>query len=500
MSRECPNAEKKADGADGADGERKERYIPPAIGEDEESLFQTLAVGINFKKQASIPVKMTGEDCDEIKPIDSFEEPGFSETLMSNIKRTKYEIPTPVQKYSIPTILKKRDLMACAQTGSGKTAAYILPILKNILEDGIQSGEFTPVQTPQALILAPTRELAIQILTECRKFSFQSIIRSNILYGGAATGHQLNELSRGTNILVATPGRLLDIVNKEKVSLEKVKYLVLDEADRMLDLGFEGPVREILSKIKTSKEERCTFMFSATFPTEIQKLAQDFLNKYIFLTIGIVGGANTDVEQIIFKTTQFEKRNKLLEILNEVGNERIMIFLEHKKQADIIAFFLCQKNYPATSIHGDRLQSQRELALKDFKTGKSKIIVCTSVAARGLDISDVNHVINYDLPQTIDEYVHRIGRTGRCGNIGKAVSFFDSESDNDKKLARNLIKILQQAGKQVPDWLESLGDDALGTQFGGASGHTNDIRSFKSLAINDSKPGSGAAAAADEDW
>jgi probable ATP-dependent RNA helicase DDX4 len=270
----------------------------------------------------------------------------------------------------------------------------------------------------------------------------------------------------------------------------------------MLDLGFEGPVREILSKFKVAKEERCTFMFSATFPTEIQKLAQDFLNRYLFLTVGIVGGANTDVEQVIYKTTQFEKRNKLLEILNEVGNERIMIFLEHKKQADIIAFFLCQKNYPATSIHGDRLQSQRELALHEFKTGKSKIIVCTSVAARGLDISDVNHVINYDLPQTIDEYVHRIGRTGRCGNIGKSVSFFDIESENDKKLSRNLIKILQQAGKQVPDWLESLGDDAFGATFSGASGHTKDIRSFKSLAIDDSITASAAvkSSGADEDW
>ena len=290
----------------------------------------------------------------------------------------------------------------------------------------------------------------------------------------------------------------MDIINKDKVSLEKVKYIVLDEADRMLDLGFEGPVREILGKCQMSKDERCMFMFSATFPTEIQKLAQDFLNRYIFLTIGIVGGANTDVEQAIYKTTQFEKRNKLLEILNEVGNERIMIFLEHKKQADILAFFLCQKNYPATSIHGDRLQSQREKALLDFKSGTSKIIVCTSVAARGLDISDVNHVINYDLPQTIDEYVHRIGRTGRCGNIGKAVSFFDAESENDRKLGRNLVKILMQAGKEVPEWLNSVADDALGTQFSGGK-CVDDIRSFKSLAI--STPAAAAAAAAtEEEW
>jgi probable ATP-dependent RNA helicase DDX4 len=270
-----------------------------------------------------------------------------------------------------------------------------------------------------------------------------------------------------------------------KISLEKVKYFVLDEADRMLDMGFEKDVRDILAKgsIK-AKEERCTFMFSATFPNEIQKLAQDFLNDYLFLTVGVVGGANSDVEQTIYKMKRLEKRDKLIEIINDIGNDKVMIFIEHKKQADVLGFFLIQKGYPTTTIHGDRLQSQRETALTDFKAGKSKIIVCTSVAARGLDIEKVNHVINYDLPQSIDEYVHRIGRTGRCGNLGKAISFLDEDSEMDRKLARPLVRILTQAKQTVPDWLEGIAMDSAGSAFTG-DGCTDDMRNkFEKTTLN----------------
>lgn len=271
----------------------------------------------------------------------------------------------------------------------------------------------------------------------------------------------------------------------------------------MLDMGFEKNVREILSKCTMSKTERCTFMFSATFPEEIQKMAQDFLNNYIFLAIGTVGGANTDVEQLIYKTGRFDRRAKLVEILNEIGQERTMVFVEHKKEADQIAFFLIQKGYPTTSIHGDRLQSQREKALSEFIKGDAKIIVATSVAARGLDISDVNHVINYDLPQTIDEYVHRIGRTGRCGNIGKSISFFNTESENDLKLARNLVSVLTDAGKEVPDWLSAIADDSTGgSHFLDAGKHADDIRDdFRSLALTTSTAGVATnKAGGDDDW
>ena len=241
-------------------------------------------------------------------------------------------------------------------------------------------------------------------------------------------------------------------------------------------MGFEKSVRDILTKGSIqAKGERTTLMFSATFPKEIQHLAQDFLNNYLFLAVGIVGGANSDVEQSFHKCTKFEKRDKVVEILNEIGQDKVMIFIEHKKQADVMGFYLLQKGYPTTTLHGDRLQSQRELALKEFKTGKSNIIVCTSVAARGLDIEKVNHVINVDLPQTVDEYVHRIGRTGRCGNIGKAISFFDPESDNDLKLARPLARILVESGQPVPDWLSSFAEDSIGTAFASKE-CTDDLR------------------------
>jgi probable ATP-dependent RNA helicase DDX4 len=492
MSRDCPNPKKEQKNENGEEI-KKERYIPPPI--DDNDLFHTITTGVNFKKQAEIPVNVSGEDAD-IKPLQKFSDAKLSDLLSENIARTKYETPTPVQQYAIPIMLKRRDLMACAQTGSGKTAAYLIPIMTNILEDGIESGYLAPVQTPQALILAPTRELAIQIYSECKKFSYNSIIRSAILYGGTVTKFQVDELAKGTNIVVATPGRLLDILSKGILSFDKLKYVVLDEADRMLDLGFEGEVRKILDHCKRTKTERCTFMFSATFPAEIQKLAQDFLNNYLFLTVGIVGGANADVEQIIYKATKHEKREKLFGILNEIGNERTMVFVESKSDADILALLLIQKGYPTTSIHGDRLQSQREAALKDFKTGKCKIIVCTSVAARGLDISDVNHVINVDLPQSIDEYVHRIGRTGRCGNIGRSISFFDPKSDKDHKLARGLVRILMQANKDIPDWLNAIAEDTHGSSFNDGK-CTDDLRSnFKSLAV--SSPA--APAAEDETW
>ena len=244
-------------------------------------------------------------------------------------------------------------------------------------------------------------------------------------------------------------------------------------------------------------------MFSATFPEEIQKLAQDHLHDYIFLTVGLLGGANTDVTQTVYKVSRMEKRDRLVEILNDIGNERTMVFIEHKKQADVISFFLLQQKFPTTSIHGDRLQSQREEALRDFKSGKSKIIVATSVAARGLDIKKVQHVINYDMPQSVDEYVHRIGRTGRCGNLGKSISFFDPTNDNDIKLARPLVRILTEAQQNVPEWLSMLAEDSHGSAFSGAI-HSNDIRGkFGAMSLSNGSAmaaASTAAPAEEEEW
>lgn len=261
----------------------------------------------------------------------------------------------------------------------------------------------------------------------------------------------------------------MDFVKRGKITLDKVQYLILDEADRMLDMGFEPEIRALVgSPGMPSKNERHTLMFSATFPDDIQKLAHEFLrDDFIFLTVGIVGGACSDVEQTVLQVDGGDKRDELVKLLEEVkvSRARTLVFVETKRNADFLACFLSQNEFPSTSIHGDRLQQQREEALRDFKKGESPILVATSVAARGLDIPKVEHVVNYDIPKSIDEYVHRIGRTGRCGHQGKATSFFDNEKDHE--IARSLIKTLSNAGQTVPDWLSECGDHAIGTGFGG---------------------------------
>ncbi|XP_072303944.1 probable ATP-dependent RNA helicase DDX4 [Eucyclogobius newberryi] len=402
--------------------------------------------------------------------IMSFEEAALCESLKRNVSKSGYVKPTPVQKHGIPIISSGRDLMACAQTGSGKTAAFLLPILQQLMADGVAASQFSELQEPEAIIVAPTRELINQTYLEARKFAHGTCVRPVVVYGGVNTGHQIRDLCRGCNIICGTPGRLLDVINRGKVGLSKLRYLVLDEADRMLDMGFEPDMRRLVgSPGMPTKENRQTLMFSATYPEDIQKLAADFLKTdYLFLAVGIVGGACSDVHQEFVEVTKFEKREKLLDALKVTGTERTMVFVETKRQADFIAAFLCQEKFPTTSIHGDREQREREQALADFRFGKCPILVATSVAARGLDIPDVQHVINFDLPNNVDEYVHRIGRTGRCGNIGRAVSFFDP--DNDSQLARSLISILSKAQQEVPSWLEEKafgGPGSAGPALGG---------------------------------
>uniref|UniRef100_A0A8C6W6H2 RNA helicase n=1 Tax=Nannospalax galili TaxID=1026970 RepID=A0A8C6W6H2_NANGA len=432
----------------------KVMYIPPPPPEDEDSIFAHYQTGINFDKYDTILVEVSGHD---VPPaILTFEEANFCQTLNNNIAKAGYTKLTPVQKYSIPIVLAGRDLMACAQTGSGKTAAFLLPILAHMMRDGITASRFKELQEPECIIVAPTRELINQIYLEARKFSFGTCVRAVVIYGGTQFGHSIRQLVQGCNILCATPGRLIDIIGKEKIGLKQVKYLVLDEADRMLDMGFGPEIKKLISFPGIpSKEHRQTLLFSATFPEEIQRLAGEFLkSSYLFVAVGQVGGACRDVQQTILQVGQYSKREKLVEILRNIGDERTMVFVETKKKADFIATFLCQEKISTTSIHGDREQREREQALGDFRCGKCPVLVATSVAARGLDIENVQHVINFDLPSTIDEYVHRIGRTGRCGNTGRAISFFDTESDNH--LAQPLVKVLSDAQQDVPAWLEEI--------------------------------------------
>jgi len=424
----------------------KEREVEDLWGSQTKS-------GINFSKYDSIPVKILGEN--KPSPITIFQTSGLATVLLENVRRAEYTVPTPVQKHGIPIIMAGRDLMASAQTGSGKTAAFLLPIIDRIISSRAPSGAGLSAQAPQAVIITPTRELAIQISEEARKFATGTDVKTAILYGGTQTMHQASQLRRGCNILVATPGRLLDFAERGHVTFGSIQFLILDEADRMLDQGFMPAIRRAISiPSMPSKMQRQTLMFSATFPSEIQRCAGEFLNNYLHLQVGLVGGACADVVQTFYRTSKYEKKDKFVGILNEDGRnakERTLVFVETKRQADFLCLSLCEEGFPSTSIHGDRLQSEREQALDDFKAGRTPILVATAVAARGLDIPNVMHVVNYDLPKELDEYIHRIGRTGRVGNTGRATSFFD-EREN-AALARPLVKVLTDVKQPVPDWL-----------------------------------------------
>ena len=243
--------------------------------------------------------------------------------------------------------------MGCAQTGSGKTAAFLLPVLTGMIRDGVEDGAFSEAQTPAAIIVGPTRELVLQIYQEALKFAYSTIIRPVVVYGGTSVGHQLRQVEQGAHMVVGTPGRLLDFIGKGKISLSKCRYLILDEADRMLDMGFEHEIRKLVEQLGLpGKTERQTLMFSATFPEEIQKLAADFLNDYLFCTVGRVGSANTDITQTVHEVSEFDKREKLVSILNESGSDRTLVFVETKRNADFLATFLSQSEFPTTSIHG----------------------------------------------------------------------------------------------------------------------------------------------------
>uniref|UniRef100_A0A7S3JRZ4 RNA helicase n=1 Tax=Aureoumbra lagunensis TaxID=44058 RepID=A0A7S3JRZ4_9STRA len=439
--------------------ERLERELFPPKNE-------TQGTGINFSNYDKIPVEMSGEDCPE--PYEEFPREILGEAISHNLELCHYTRPTPVQKYALPIGLNGRDMMACAQTGSGKTGGFLFPVLVSLLRDGAispdgedidQSQSYTRKSRarPNALVLAPTRELVSQIFDEARKFCYCTGVRPVVCYGGADTRYQLQELERGADLLVATPGRLVDFLERGRVTLSACRFLVLDEADRMLDMGFEPQIRRIVCQEDMPRTgDRQTFMFSATFPREMQILAGDFLHNYIFLTVGRVGSACKDVTQKFQFVETRDKPDVLMRYLSSLSPEEnglTLVFVETKRDADYLEDLLCNQGFPASSIHGDKSQTDREHALRDFKSGRTPILVGTDVAARGLDIPNVLQVINFDLPRAVSDYVHRIGRTGRAGNTGFAMSFL---SDKNRNIVRELIDLLLENGQEVPSWMENM--------------------------------------------
>ncbi|XP_058180345.1 ATP-dependent RNA helicase-like protein DB10 [Rhododendron vialii] len=380
-------------------------------------------------------------------PFTSFEDTGFPPEILREVHKAGFSAPTPIQAQSWPIALKSRDIVAVAKTGSGKTLGYLLPGFMHLkrLRNNPQLG-------PTVLVLSPTRELATQIQEEAVKFGKSSRISSTCLYGGAPKGPQLRDLDRGTDIVVATPGRLNDILEMKRVSLRQVSYLVLDEADRMLDMGFEPQIRKIVKEVPSDRQ---TLMYTATWPKEVRKIAADLLVNPVQVNIGNIDElvANKAITQHVEIMSPMEKQRRLEQILRSLEpGSKVLIFCTTKKMCDQLTRSLTRQ-FGAAAIHGDKSQGERDYVLNQFRSGRSPILVATDVAARGLDIKDIRMVINYDFPTGVEDYVHRIGRTGRAGATGVAFTFL---SEQDAKHASDLIKVLEGANQRIPVELRDM--------------------------------------------
>ncbi|EOO00620.1 putative atp-dependent rna helicase dbp-2 protein [Phaeoacremonium minimum UCRPA7] len=393
------------------------------------------------------------------KPVETFDEAGFPRYVMDEVKAQGFPAPTAIQSQGWPMALSGRDVVGIAETGSGKTLTYCLPAIVHINAQPL----LAPGDGPIVLVLAPTRELAVQIQQEITKFGKSSRIRNTCVYGGVPKGPQIRDLSRGVEVCIATPGRLIDMLEAGKTNLRRVTYLVLDEADRMLDMGFEPQIRKIIGQIRPDRQ---TLMWSATWPKEVRNLASDFLNDFIQVNIGSMDlSANHRITQIVEVVSEGEKRERMIKHMEKIMDDKankILIFTGTKRVADEITRFLRQDGWPALSIHGDKQQNERDWVLDQFKTGKSPIMVATDVASRGIDVRNITHVLNYDYPNNSEDYIHRIGRTGRAGAKGTAITFFTT--DNSKQ-ARDLVNVLQEAKQQIDPRLAEM------VRYSGGGGH-----------------------------
>jgi ATP-dependent RNA helicase RhlE len=345
----------------------------------------------------------------------SFTALGLSEKILEGVKAMGYIDPTPIQLRAIPLILSGRDVIGSAQTGTGKTAAFALPILSKLAQHA---------PGPRVLILEPTRELAAQVETAIRDYSRFTNLRTTVVYGGVGYGRQTDELRAGADIVVATPGRLIDHMEKGTVRLDKVEFLVLDEADRMLDMGFLPDVRRILDRCP---RQRHTALFSATIPPQIETLIKWAMHNPETIEIGARRTPAETVKHVIYPVSDSQKSDLLLQLLERVNYNSVLVFCRTKHGADRIAGLLKRNNHAVAVLHSNRTQREREQALQGFRNGKFEVLVATDIAARGLDIADVSHVINYDVPQHPEDYIHRIGRTGRAEASGDAFTIMTAE-------------------------------------------------------------------------
>ncbi len=365
----------------------------------------------------------------------SFDSLGLSDHLLQAITKQGYTEPTPVQSQSIPLVLQGRDVLAGAQTGTGKTAAFTLPLLQRL------SGERPEHRSPRALVLTPTRELAAQVQESVRDYGTGLPLRSTTIFGGVGIGPQIQQLRRGVDILVATPGRLLDHVGQKTVDLSKIEILVLDEADRMLDMGFIRDIRKILELLP---KERQNLLFSATFSEEIRKLADGILNEPAYVDVAPRNAAADQVTHQIHPVAKERKRALLSHLIDQGDWRQVLVFARTKHGSNRLAEQLSRDGLTATAIHGNKSQTARTRALSDFKRGNVRVLVATDIAARGLDIEQLPHVVNYELSNVAEDYVHRIGRTGRAGETGQAISLVSAD---ERKHLKSIERLL---GRKLP--------------------------------------------------
>lgn len=368
---------------------------------------------------------MLFKDLDIIKPI------------LRAVEEAGYEQPTEIQENSIPVVLKGKDILGCAQTGTGKTAAFAIPILQNIVRDKEKNDE----RNIKALIVAPTRELAIQIEENFAMYSKYLDIKDTVIFGGVNQSSQVRKIKAGVDVLIATPGRLLDLSNQKHVDLKNVKYFVLDEADRMLDMGMIHDVKKIISRLP---KERQNLLFSATMPKEVMKLVNSILKNPVKVEVQPVSSTAEIISQGVYHVPKKNKKSLLIHLLKDESIKSVIVFSRTKHGANKIAKDLEKAGVAAAAIHGNKSQNQRQLALNNFKEGNIRVLVATDIAARGIDIDELSHVINYDLPDVAETYVHRIGRTGRAGASGVAITFCDEE---EKAMFRSIEKVI---GKSIP--------------------------------------------------
>ncbi|KAM9857582.1 putative ATP-dependent RNA helicase DDX17 [Aulostomus maculatus] len=413
-----------------------------------------------YRRKKEITVK--GSGCP--KAVTTFQQAQFPQYVIDVLVQQNFKEPTPIQSQGFPLALSGRDMVGIAQTGSGKTLAYLLPAIVHINHQPyLERGD-----GPICLVLAPTRELAQQVQQVTYDYGKSSRIKSTCVYGGAPKGPQIRDLERGVEICIATPGRLIDFLEAGKTNLRRCTYLVLDEADRMLDMGFEPQIRKIVDQIRPDRQ---TLMWSATWPKEVRQLAEDFLRDYIQINIGALElSANHNILQIVDVCIEAEKDNKLIQLMEEIMAEKenkTIIFVETKKRCDDLTRRMRRDGWPAMCIHGDKSQPERDWVLTEFRSGKAPILIATDVASRGLDVEDVKFVINYDYPNSSEDYVHRIGRTARSTNKGTAYTFF---TPGNLRQARDLVRVLEEARQAINPKLLQLVQS--GRSGGGGGGRT----------------------------